>query len=87
MLESKAYQTYYAFAYGEKALKPKLKSIAKVTKPDKKKQHAKKTKAKGLDVLSEVALTEAEQIKLVTKRSKKEFHISQASGSGDGVDT
>ncbi|GKD74420.1 putative ribonuclease H-like domain-containing protein [Tanacetum coccineum] len=65
----------------------KLKSKAKVAKPDKKKQPAKKTKAKGLAILSEVALTEVEQIKLVTKRSKKDFHVSQASGSGDGVDT
>ncbi|GJU96863.1 hypothetical protein Tco_1326134, partial [Tanacetum coccineum] len=111
MLESKAYQTYYAFASGEKAPKPKyirkkadsdtspkkkpvqatkgtrLKSKAKVAKPDKKKQPTKKTKAKGLDVLSEVALTKAEQIKLATKRSKKDFHVSHASGSGDGVDT
>nr|GEV38201.1 putative reverse transcriptase domain-containing protein [Tanacetum cinerariifolium] len=65
----------------------RLKSKAKVDQPDKMKQPAKKTKAKGLAVLSEVALTEAEQIKLVTKRSKTKFHISQASGSGDGVDT
>ncbi|GKB95608.1 hypothetical protein Tco_0981745 [Tanacetum coccineum] len=65
----------------------RLKSKAKVAKPDKKKQPAKKTKAKGLAVLSEVALTEAEQIKLATKRSKKYFHVSHASGSGDGVDT
>ncbi|GJV01508.1 hypothetical protein Tco_1335077 [Tanacetum coccineum] len=111
MLESKAYQTYYAFASGVKAPKPKyirkkadsdtspkkkpvqatkgtrLKSKAKVAKPDKKKQPAKKTKAKGLVVLSEVALTKAEQLKLATKRSKKDFHSSHASGSGDGVDT
>nr|GFA31108.1 hypothetical protein [Tanacetum cinerariifolium] len=33
------------------------------------KQPAKSSKAKGLIVLSEVALTEAEQIKLATKRS------------------
>nr|GEZ53445.1 hypothetical protein [Tanacetum cinerariifolium] len=65
----------------------RLKSKAKVTKPDMKKQPAKKTKAKGLAVLSEVALSEAKQIKLATKRSKKDFHISHASGSGDGVDT
>nr|GEU96867.1 hypothetical protein [Tanacetum cinerariifolium] len=65
----------------------RLKSKAKVTKPDMKKQHAKKTKAKGLAVLSEVALSKAEQIKLATKRSKKDFHISHASGSGDGVNT
>nr|GEZ85877.1 hypothetical protein [Tanacetum cinerariifolium] len=30
---------------------------------------------------------EAEQVKLVTKRRKTDFHISQASGSGDVVDT
>ncbi|GKE14611.1 hypothetical protein Tco_1422188 [Tanacetum coccineum] len=65
----------------------KIKSKAKVAKSDKKKQPAKKPKAKGLAVLSEVALTEAEQLKLATKRSKIQFHSSHASGSGDGVDT
>ncbi|GJR12427.1 hypothetical protein Tco_0795079 [Tanacetum coccineum] len=60
----------------------RLKSKAKVAKLDKKKQPVKKTKAKGLAVLSEVALTKAEQIKLATKRSKKDFHVSHASGSG-----
>nr|GEZ23695.1 hypothetical protein [Tanacetum cinerariifolium] len=65
----------------------KIKSKAKVAKSDKKKQLAKKPKAKGLAVLSEVALTEAEQLKLATKRSKNDFNISHASGSGDGVDT
>ncbi|GKA21119.1 hypothetical protein Tco_0701108 [Tanacetum coccineum] len=111
MLESKAYQTYYAFSSGEKTLKPKyirkkadsetppkkkpvqaakgtrLKSKAKMTKPDKKEQPAKKTKAKGLAVLFEVSLTKAKQIKLATKRTKKDFHGSHVSGSGDGVDT
>ncbi|GKB63822.1 hypothetical protein Tco_0920008 [Tanacetum coccineum] len=72
MLESKAYQTYYAFASGEKVPKPKyvrkkadsvtspkqkpiqatkgtrLKTKAKVSKSDKKKQPAKMPKAKGL---------------------------------------
>ncbi|GJZ59057.1 hypothetical protein Tco_0614873 [Tanacetum coccineum] len=43
------------------------------------------TKSKGLTVLSEVALSEDDQIKLETKRSKKEFHSSHASGLGDGV--
>ncbi|GJZ23704.1 retrovirus-related pol polyprotein from transposon TNT 1-94 [Tanacetum coccineum] len=65
----------------------RLKSKAKVAKTDKKKQPAKKTKAKGLAILSEVALTEAEQLKLATKRIKKEFNSSPVSGSGDGVDT
>nr|GEV10845.1 retrovirus-related Pol polyprotein from transposon TNT 1-94 [Tanacetum cinerariifolium] len=65
----------------------RLKSKAKMAKPDKKKQPAKKPKSKGLVVLSEVALTKAEQLKLATKRSKKDFHISHASSSGDGVNT
>ncbi|GKB45108.1 hypothetical protein Tco_0890050, partial [Tanacetum coccineum] len=42
-------------------------------------------KSKGLTVLSEVALSEAEQMKLATKRSLTEFYVSHASGSGDGV--
>nr|GEY20981.1 hypothetical protein [Tanacetum cinerariifolium] len=46
------------------------------------KQPAKASKAKSLTLLSEVALTEAEQIKLATKRSLHQTHISQASGSG-----
>nr|GEU71696.1 hypothetical protein [Tanacetum cinerariifolium] len=80
MLECKAYQTYYAFASGEKTPKLKLKS-------NKKKQPAKKPKAKGLAVLSEAALTEAQKLKLATKRSKNDFHISHASGLDDGVNT
>ncbi|GJX62174.1 hypothetical protein Tco_0295074 [Tanacetum coccineum] len=87
MLESNAYKTYYAFSSGEKTPKPKIKSKAKVAKFDKKKQPVKKPKAKGLTVLSEVALTKAEQLKLATKRSKTQFHSSYVSGSGDGVDT
>nr|GFA10531.1 hypothetical protein [Tanacetum cinerariifolium] len=46
------------------------------------KQHAKLSTVKGLTVLSEVALTEAEHMKLATKRSLTQTHISQASGSG-----
>ncbi|GJU02667.1 hypothetical protein Tco_1113005 [Tanacetum coccineum] len=65
----------------------KHKKKAKVAKSDKKKQPAEKPKAKGLAVLSEVALTEAEQLKLATKKSKTQFHSSYASGSCDGVDT
>nr|GEU72321.1 hypothetical protein [Tanacetum cinerariifolium] len=48
----------------------------------KRKQPTKSSKAKGLTVLSEVALIEAEQIKFATKRSLQQTHISQASGSG-----
>nr|GEX35226.1 retrovirus-related Pol polyprotein from transposon TNT 1-94 [Tanacetum cinerariifolium] len=46
------------------------------------KQTAKASKAKSLSALSEVAMTEAQQLKLVTKRSLQQTHISQASGSG-----
>nr|GFA08401.1 hypothetical protein [Tanacetum cinerariifolium] len=46
------------------------------------KQPAMSSKAKGLSVLSEVAMTEAEQMKLATKRSLQQTHISYASGSG-----
>ncbi|GKC48795.1 hypothetical protein Tco_1071540, partial [Tanacetum coccineum] len=60
----------------------RLKTSAKAAKPAKKKQHVKTSKAKGLTVLSEVALTEAEQMKLATKRSLIETHSSHASGSG-----
>nr|GEV59148.1 ribonuclease H-like domain-containing protein [Tanacetum cinerariifolium] len=79
MSESKPYQTYYAFASGEKTPKPKyvrkkadsdtspkqksvqatkgtrIKTKANVAKSDKKKQPAKKSKAKGLIVLSETS--------------------------------
>ncbi|GJU71765.1 hypothetical protein Tco_1263170 [Tanacetum coccineum] len=65
----------------------RIKTKAKVAKSNKKKQPVKMPKAKGLDVLSKVALTKTEQLKLATKRSKTQFHISHASGSGDGVDT
>ncbi|GJT41322.1 retrovirus-related pol polyprotein from transposon TNT 1-94 [Tanacetum coccineum] len=52
----------------------------------KKKAPAKADRSKGIEILSDVALSEAAQIKEATKRSKKDFYISQASGSGDGTD-
>ncbi|GKG02894.1 hypothetical protein Tco_0310530, partial [Tanacetum coccineum] len=55
-------------------------------KPTKKRAPVKADRGKGLNVLSEVALSEAAQLKEVTKRSKKDFHISHASGLGDGND-
>ncbi|GJT41663.1 hypothetical protein Tco_0941528 [Tanacetum coccineum] len=102
MLESKAYKTYYAFAYGEKTPKPKyvrkktspdkspkqkpvqatkgtrIKTKAKVSKFDKKKQPAKMPKAKGLDVLSKVALTEAGY-------QKKQERLSHITYEGTGT--
>nr|GEU67007.1 hypothetical protein [Tanacetum cinerariifolium] len=55
----------------------RLKAIAKVPKSGKKKLHA-----QGLDTLSEIALSKAEQMKITIQRSKTQFYSSQASGSG-----
>nr|GEY21515.1 putative reverse transcriptase domain-containing protein [Tanacetum cinerariifolium] len=73
MLESHAYQTYYAYASGEKTPKPKY--VRKKADSD--------TSPKNKTTKD----TKAEQIKMATNRSKKDFHISHASGSGDGVDS
>nr|GEV29695.1 hypothetical protein [Tanacetum cinerariifolium] len=64
---------------------PSTKKPATKPKPTKKKAPIKADRGKGLNVLLEVALSEAAQLKEATKRSKKDFHISQASGSGDGT--
>ncbi|GKE91049.1 hypothetical protein Tco_1572144, partial [Tanacetum coccineum] len=52
----------------------------------KKKAPAKADRSIGIEILSDVALSEAAQLKEATKRSKKDYHISQASGSDDGTD-
>ncbi|GJW97132.1 hypothetical protein Tco_0178940 [Tanacetum coccineum] len=67
----------------------RLKSKPKVSESPKKKTPTKDKvpKAKKLDVLSDVALTEAEQLKLVTERSRKEFHSTYATGSGAATET
>nr|GFC82232.1 hypothetical protein [Tanacetum cinerariifolium] len=51
------------------------------------KQFVKSSKAKGLYVLSKVAMNEAEHMKLAIKRSLQQTHISQASGSGSDEGT
>ncbi|GJU62527.1 hypothetical protein Tco_1244362 [Tanacetum coccineum] len=60
----------------------RLKTLAKAVKPTKKKQPTKTSKAKGLSVLSDVALTESEQMKLATKRSLIQTHNSHTINSG-----
>ncbi|GJS37179.1 hypothetical protein Tco_0535561 [Tanacetum coccineum] len=64
----------------------RIKSSAKGDIPAKKKQST--TKPKGLTVLSEVALTKAEQMKIAIERSKTQQHSSHVSGSGadEGTD-
>nr|GEZ41525.1 hypothetical protein [Tanacetum cinerariifolium] len=54
----------------------------RLTTSQKGKQAAKASKAKSLAVLSDVAMAEAQQLKLVTKRKLQQTHISQASDSG-----
>nr|GEX31271.1 hypothetical protein [Tanacetum cinerariifolium] len=57
------------------AASPRLTAFAKG------KQTAKVSKAKSLSGLSDVAMIEAQQLKLVTKQSKQHTHISLPSGS------
>ncbi|GKE86434.1 hypothetical protein Tco_1560176, partial [Tanacetum coccineum] len=59
----------------------RVKQTNKMTGSEKQKQPA-----TGLETLFEIALTETEQLKIATKRSRIQTHISQASGLGDGVD-
>ncbi|GJS25081.1 hypothetical protein Tco_0453713 [Tanacetum coccineum] len=51
----------------------------------KKKTPAKVVRGKGMDLLSDVALLEAAQLKKTLKKSKLETHKLHASGLGDGV--
>nr|GEV12353.1 uncharacterized mitochondrial protein AtMg00810-like [Tanacetum cinerariifolium] len=59
----------------------------RLTISEKGKQAAKASKTKSLSALSEVALTEAQQLKLATKRSLQQTYISQASGSSADEET
>nr|GEX79261.1 hypothetical protein [Tanacetum cinerariifolium] len=77
---TKAYQEYYAYATGEAAPKPKASARKK-----KGKQPARATSP--TDPL-DVERTEAEQLKIVLRRSRQETHISQQRGSStdEGTD-
>ncbi|GKA99876.1 hypothetical protein Tco_0827870 [Tanacetum coccineum] len=96
--ESEAYKTYHDLATRKVQPKPKyvhqssrtktdeaptpssskrVKAMAKVAKSGKKKQPA-----HGLEALSDIALTRAEQMKLAIERSKTQLYISQPNDSG-----
>ncbi|GJX16406.1 hypothetical protein Tco_0217238 [Tanacetum coccineum] len=92
---SESYKEYYVVALGK--IPPKTKASKKKanfnattkqkppTVPEEKKGKKSgkgKQKAKGLKTISEVILTEAEQLKIITKRSHKETHSSHVNGSG-----
>nr|GFA36905.1 hypothetical protein [Tanacetum cinerariifolium] len=78
---SKAYQEYHACAMGEAA--PKPKASARKKKGDCKQP----LRATNLVEPTDLQITEAEQLKIVLKRSRQETHISQQSGSGTGEGT
>ncbi|GJV64570.1 hypothetical protein Tco_1475398 [Tanacetum coccineum] len=89
---SESYKEYYAIASG--TIPPKTKGSKKkantdtITKqkpptaPKEKKSGKGKQKTTELENISEADLTEAEQLKIITKRSRQETHSSHASGSG-----
>ncbi|GJX76548.1 hypothetical protein Tco_0323359 [Tanacetum coccineum] len=89
---SESYKEYYAMASG--TIPPKTKGSKKKantdaipkpkssTAPKKKKSGTEKQKTSELENISEADLTEAEQLKIVIKRSRQETHSSHASGSG-----
>ncbi|GKD86906.1 hypothetical protein Tco_1358060, partial [Tanacetum coccineum] len=78
-----------AISSEESPSKKKSAKAKKVTttkpKPTKKKAPVSTNRCKGLNVLSEVALSKVARLKEATKQSKKDFHISHVSGSGDGT--
>ncbi|GKC25255.1 hypothetical protein Tco_1027405 [Tanacetum coccineum] len=82
---SESYKEYYAIASG--MIPPKTKASKKKAPIVPKEKKGKKTgkgkqKAKELETISKAILTEAEQLKIITKRTRKETHSSHASGSG-----
>ncbi|GJY36994.1 hypothetical protein Tco_0422372 [Tanacetum coccineum] len=97
MKESKAYKTYLGYATGEgKRLKtPAKKSASKpatgivIREPPVKTKSKRKEKekvdvahGKGIELLSEVALSEKAQMKEVRKKSLRDFHKTHPSCSG-----
>nr|GEZ69927.1 hypothetical protein [Tanacetum cinerariifolium] len=62
--------------------RPTIAATPRLTAAAKGKQPAKVPKSKSLSALSEVSMTEAEQLKLVLKRSRQQMHISQPGSSG-----
>ncbi|GJU00872.1 hypothetical protein Tco_1111210 [Tanacetum coccineum] len=82
--DSKAYKTYFDFATGKATPKKARKDTPGVS-VSKKKAPAKVDRGKGINLLSDVALLEATQLKQTLKKSKQETHKIHASSSYDGV--
>nr|GEW33790.1 hypothetical protein [Tanacetum cinerariifolium] len=62
--------------------RPTAAATPRLTAAAKGKQIAKASKSISQSAISEVAMTEAQQLKLATRRSMQQTHISQPSGSG-----
>ncbi|GJS55721.1 hypothetical protein Tco_0629083 [Tanacetum coccineum] len=89
---SESYKEYYAIA--SRTIHPKTKGSKKkantytITKqkpptaPKEKNSGKGKQKTTELETIFEADLTKAEQLKIITKRSRQETHSSHASGSG-----
>ncbi|GJV62439.1 hypothetical protein Tco_1468539 [Tanacetum coccineum] len=67
---------------GRRLIKPLQLLQVKVSKRQLRWLNQERRNAQGLETLLEIALSEAEQMKIVTKRNKTQFHSSHASGSG-----
>ncbi|GKF33296.1 hypothetical protein Tco_0106496, partial [Tanacetum coccineum] len=82
--DSESYKEYYAITSGTPptAKGKRLKTSAKGAKPAKKKQLAKTSKAKGLTVLSEFALTEAEQM----DDEEDDYEVAMSGDDNDDAD-
>nr|GEX92019.1 hypothetical protein [Tanacetum cinerariifolium] len=65
---------------------PTAAASPRLTASAKGKQTAKASKAKSLSALSEVAMTEAQQLKLLTKRSMQQEELSWNSTDDEGAD-
>ncbi|GJV94551.1 hypothetical protein Tco_1546128 [Tanacetum coccineum] len=98
MRETKAYKTYLGYATGVTPPKKRVKRPAKkssdapttgvviretpVKSLSKKKEKMTVEKCKGIDLLSEVALTKEAQYEEVRKKSLRDFHKTHPSSSG-----
>ncbi|GJZ27225.1 hypothetical protein Tco_0571478 [Tanacetum coccineum] len=89
MKESKAYKTYLGYATGvvpPKMARKKMCSsseslLLKQSPKSKEKEKVDVTRRKGIELLSEVALTEEAQMKEVRRRALRDFHKTHPSGS------
>ncbi|GJU50789.1 hypothetical protein Tco_1220344 [Tanacetum coccineum] len=85
--DSEAYKQYYAITFRAEPPKTKTKYKKKADGSDTSSKPKSTPTVKGKRLKTLVALSEHEQMKITTKRSKTQFHSSHASGSGDGADT